>query len=363
MLQRHLSCLAAVSARNGFSPVTASAVLVLLAMSDANTSIHPYELLSPDRVLEAVDSTGLLTDGRLLALNSYENRVYQVGIEEQAPLIAKFWRPGRWSDAQILEEHQFIDELVQAELPVVAPLPDAQGKTLRRYQEFRFSLYPRRGGHAPELDNMDHLLVMGRFLARLHNIGAVRPFVHRPTLDAQSFGHDSIALIVDRFIPADLRDAYVTLTRDLMQIVDEKMARVAQLQVLRVHGDCHVGNVLWRDDNPHFIDFDDARMAPAIQDIWMLLSGDRDAQTRQLSEILEGYEEFRDFDPRELHLVESLRTLRMLHFSAWIGRRWDDPAFPKAFPWFDSPRYWGDEILNLRNQLAELNQPVLTLQP
>lgn len=330
---------------------------------NADNAMHPFELLGPERVLEAVDSTGLITDGRLLALNSYENRVYQVGLEDQPPLIAKFWRPGRWSDAQILEEHQFVAELVDAELPVVAPLPDAHGDTLRRHESFRFSLYPRRGGHAPELDNPDHLLIMGRFLARLHNIGAVRPFQHRPVLDAQTFGHDSIALITDRFIPADLREAYVSLTRDLMQVVDEKMARLSGLTRLRVHGDCHVGNVLWRDDNPHFIDFDDARTAPAIQDIWMLLSGDRDAQTRQLGEILEGYEEFREFDPRELHLVESLRTLRMLHFSAWIGRRWDDPAFPKAFPWFNSPRYWGEEILNLRNQLAELNQPVLSLQP
>lgn len=330
-------------------------------MSDP--SVHPFDLLSPDLLLESVDSTGLMTDGRLLALNSYENRVYQVGIEDEAPLIAKFYRPARWSDEQILEEHQFVDDLVQAELPVVAPIADAQGNTLRRYQDFRFSLYPRRGGHAPELDNLDHLLIMGRFLARMHNVGAVRPFNVRPHLTAQNFGHDSIAFICDRFIPSDLRAAYTSLTRDLMQIIDEKMAMLKKLQVLRVHGDCHIGNVLWRDDNPHFIDLDDARMAPAIQDIWMLLSGERDAQTRQLAEIIEGYQEFRDFDPRELHLVESLRTLRMLHFSAWIGRRWDDPAFPKAFPWFDSPRYWGDEILNLRNQFAELNQPVLQLQP
>lgn len=327
------------------------------------TDVHPFDLLSPDLVLEAVESTGRLTDGRLLALNSYENRVYQVGIEDDTPLVAKFYRPARWSDAQILEEHQFVAELVEAELPVVAPLADTSGKTLFEFGDFRFSLFPRRGGHAPELDNPDCLLVMGRFLARLHNVGAVRPFQCRPTLDSQSFGHDAVQFLLEHFVPNDLRIPYETLTRDLLAVVDEKIAGVSGIERLRVHGDCHVGNVLWRDDNPNFIDLDDARMAPAIQDIWMLLSGDRDAQTRQLAEIMEGYEEFREFSPRELHLVEPLRTLRMLHFSAWIGRRWDDPAFPKAFPWFNSPRYWGEEILKLRTQLAELNEPVLRLQP
>lgn len=327
------------------------------------TDVHPYDLLSPDLVLEAVESTGRLTDGRLLALNSYENRVYQVGIEDDTPLVAKFYRPARWTDAQILEEHQFVAELVDAELPVVAPLEDASGKTLFEFGDFRFSLFPRRGGHAPELDNLDCLLVMGRFLARLHNVGAVRPFECRPTLDSQGFGHDAVQFLLEHFVPKDLRIPYETLTRDLLAVVDEKIASVPGIRRLRVHGDCHVGNVLWRDDNPHFIDLDDARMAPAIQDIWMLLSGDREAQKRQLGEIIEGYEEFREFDPRELHLVEPLRTLRMLHFSAWIGRRWDDPAFPKAFPWFNSPRYWGEEILSLRTQLAELNEPVLRLQP
>lgn len=330
-------------------------------MTDA--SQHPFDFLSPDLVLEAVESTGRVTDGRLLALNSYENRVYQVGIEGDQPLVAKFYRPARWSDAQILEEHAFVAELCAAELPVVAPLADAQGDTLHHYGDFRFSLFPRRGGHAPELDNPDCLVVMGRFLARLHNVGAVRSFMHRPALDSQSFGHEPVRFLLEHFVPDDLRVAYQTLTRDLLAVIDERMTAFADVTRLRVHGDCHVGNVLWRDDNPHFIDLDDARMAPAIQDIWMLLSGDREAQTRQLAEIIDGYEEFREFDARELHLVEPLRTLRMLHFSAWIGRRWDDPAFPKAFPWFNTPRYWGEEILSLRTQLAELNEPVLRLQP
>lgn len=326
-------------------------------------SLHPFDLLTPDRILEAVESRGLVTDGRMLALNSYENRVYQVGIEGAAPLIAKFYRPGRWSDAQILEEHGFSFELAAAELPVVTPLPDSHGETLARLDEFRFALFPRKGGHAMEPDNPDQLQIMGRLLARIHNIGALRAFEHRPTLDSQSFGHDAVAFLVEHFIPRDLHAAYTTLARDLLQVVDERIAATGNIRHIRVHGDCHTGNVLWREHLPHFVDLDDARMAPAMQDLWMLLSGERTERNRQLGEIVEGYEEFREFNPVEIRLIEPLRALRMLNFSAWIGRRWDDPAFPRAFPWFDSPRYWGEQILSLRAQLAELNEPLLELQP
>ncbi|MBZ2189441.1 serine/threonine protein kinase [Alcanivorax sp. JB21] len=326
---------------------------------------HPFEALTPDLLLDAVESTGVLSDGRMLALNSYENRVYQVGIEGEAPIIAKFYRPGRWSDAQIQEEHDLCLTLAEHELPVVAPLRNAAGETLHHFLHphgtFRFSLYPRKGGHAPELDNLDNLLIMGRFLGRLHNVGAIRPFAHRPTLTSQDFGHDAVAFVSEHFVPAELKTAYDSLTRDLLQAVDAQINSVTNAQLIRVHGDCHSGNVLWRDNAPHFIDLDDARMAPAVQDIWMLLSGDRHRQTQQLSEIVEGYSEFRDFNPAELRLIEPLRTLRMLHFSAWIARRWDDPAFPRAFPWFDSPRYWGERILDLRMQMAELNEPHLAI--
>lgn len=335
-------------------------------MNEAPSTTHPFDLLTPDMILDAVESRGVVTDGRFLALNSYENRVYQVGIEDGVPLIAKFYRPERWSDEQILEEHQFIAQLTDAELPVVAPLSEddsENGATLSCYKDFRFSLFPRKGGHAPELDNDNHIFILGRFLARLHNVGSVTPFQKRPTLNSQAFGHEAVAFVTEHFVPSELRTAYTSLTRDLLQAVDEKIASAGEIANIRTHGDCHVGNVLWRDDNPHFIDLDDARMAPAIQDMWMLLSGDRESQTRQIAEIIDGYEEFRSFNPRELHLIEPLRTLRMMHFAAWIGRRWDDPAFPKAFPWFNSPRYWGDEILNLRSQMAELNEPVLRLQP
>lgn len=320
---------------------------------------HPFDALSPDVLLDAVESLGYVTDGRLLALNSYENRVWQVGLEDQAPIIAKFYRPQRWSEAQILEEHAFSFELVEHELPVVAPLRNEAGDSLFRHGDFHFALYPRKGGHAPELANPEHLLILGRFLGRLHNIGAIRPFEHRPTLTSQAFGHEAAAYVSEHFVPPDLKTSFDSLARDLLQAVDAVIASVGPVQMLRVHGDCHVGNVLWRDNAPHFIDLDDARMAPAVQDIWMLLSGERDQQARQLAEILEGYEEFRDFQNIELRLIDALRTLRMLHFSAWIARRWSDPAFPKAFPWFDSPRYWGEQILTLRNQMAELNEQPL----
>lgn len=322
---------------------------------------HPFDSLTPDVILDAVESRGYLGDGRILALNSYENRVYQVGIEDSQPLIAKFYRPHRWSDDQIREEHAFAWELLEQEVPVVAPLAGEDHETLFHHAGFRVALFPRRGGHPPELDNMDHIHVLGRHLGILHNVGAVRPFRHRPMLDVQSYGHDSVEYVSDRFVPADLQESWRTLTRDLLQAIEEIFENTETVEYIRVHGDCHPGNLLWRDDAPNFIDLDDARMAPAVQDIFMLLSGERDEQTRQLAEILDGYSEFRDFNPVELRLVEALRTLRMLYFSAWIGRRWDDPAFPLAFPWFNGGRYWGEMILDLRMQMAELQEPPLRI--
>ncbi|WP_298038723.1 serine/threonine protein kinase [uncultured Desulfuromonas sp.] len=320
---------------------------------------HPFEILTPGFIMDAVESQGYVCDCRTLALNSYENRVYQVGIEDGPPLIAKFYRPARWSDAQIAEEHRFCHELVGCELPVVAPLANDAGETVFHYRGFRFALYPRQGGHAPEFDNLDNLLILGRTLGRLHAVGAVRPFEHRPRLDSVTFGHDSVALIGERFIPPEYKASYDALSADLLRAVDEAMDGADGMRYLRTHGDCHAGNILWRDGAPHLVDLDDARMAPAVQDIWMMLSGDRPRQTAQLSEILEGYGEFFDFDPRELRLIEALRTLRMLHYAAWLARRWDDPAFPRHFPWFNTVRYWGEHILHLREQLAALNEPPL----
>ncbi len=326
------------------------------APTPSPTGPHPFERLTPGFIMDAVESCGFRCDCRTFALNSYENRVYQVGVEDGAPLIAKFYRPERWSDAQILEEHTFCFELAEQELPVVAPLVDEHGNSLFHFGGFRFALYPRQGGHAPEFDNLDNLLVMGRTLGRMHAIAAVRPFAHRPHLDSRSFGHDSVALIRERFIISEYRDSYTSLTRDLLQAVDALMADLADTPRIRTHGDCHAGNVLWRDQAPHFVDFDDARMAPAIQDIWMMLSGDRPRQNAQLAEIVEGYNEFHDFRPAELRLIEALRTLRILHYSAWLARRWEDPAFPHHFPWFNTVNYWGEHILQLREQMAALNE-------
>lgn len=330
---------------------------------------HPYQQLSPDLVIEAIESTGLITDLRIMALNSYENRVYQVGIDEAEPLICKFYRPQRWSDEQILEEHQFSFELAAADIPMVPPLnakalqianADPE-QTLFQHRGFRFSLYRRYGGHAPELDNLDTLHTLGRFMGRIHAVGASKAFTARPALDIQSYAIDNYQYLLEQFIPSDLHTAYRSLAEDLIATM-QTIASDYPLHFIRCHGDCHVGNILCRQDILHFVDLDDSRMAPAIQDLWMFLSGDRGQQTRQLDELLDGYYEFHDFDPRELHWIETLRTLRIMNYAGWLARRWDDPAFPHNFPWFNSPRYWSQHILELREQLSLIQQPPLTLQ-
>jgi len=322
---------------------------------------HPFQLLTPDFIMDAVESQGFRCDCRIFALNSYENRVCQVGIEDDAPLIAKFYRPGRWSDAQLIEEHAFCFELVAAELPVVAPLRNPDGDSLFCYEGFRFALYPRQGGHAPEFDNLDNLLILGRTLGRLHSVGAVRPFIHRPHLDSSDFGRASVTLLRDNFVPSDFQASYTAVTDRLLAGIDAALQEAGPLRTIRTHGDCHPGNILWRDGAPHFVDFDDARTAPAVQDLWMMLSGDRPRRLQQLHELIDGYSEFADFDPRELRLIEPLRALRILHHSAWLARRWADPLFPVTFPWFNTPRYWNEHILELREQLATLDDPPLQL--
>lgn len=331
-------------------------------MHEAHQSEHPFSRLRPETLMAAVESTGRLCDGRVLALNSYENRVYQIGIEDDEPLIAKFYRPERWTVEQIREEHAFCHELRDHELPVVAPLLDARGDSLWQHGDFLFALFPRRGGHAPDLGDFDTLQVLGRTLARLHAVGAAQAFRYRPALDVQSFGHDSAHFLLNSgFLPEDLKSVYAGLSRDLLNRIDDQFARQEPFRRLRLHGDCHPGNLLWRAGELNLVDFDDARSGPAVQDLWMLLSGDRQEQTLQLSEIVEAYEEFFEFDRRELALIEPLRTLRLMHYSAWLARRWQDPAFPRAFPWFNTARYWGDHILELREQLALLQEPPLQL--
>lgn len=311
-------------------------------------------------VIDAIESTGRLCDMRIYPLNSYENRVYHVGIDDSDPIIAKFYRPERWSDEQILEEHALSYQLVDNELPVVPPLRDSEGDTLLEHQGFRFSLYQRKGGHAPELDDLDNLLTLGRLTGRIHAVGAMQAFQHRPALDIKTFAEDSFQLISEHFIPAELRESYITLCEDLIKAVKAVFASTP-FTPIRVHGDCHAGNILWRGESPHFVDLDDSRMAPAIQDLWMFLSGDRQTQTAQINELIEGYNEFYDFDARQLNLIEALRTLRIMHYSAWLARRWEDPAFPHNFPWFNTVRYWSEHILELREQLAMLNEPTLQL--
>jgi Ser/Thr protein kinase RdoA (MazF antagonist) len=320
---------------------------------------HPYAALTPDVVLDALDSVGIRGDGRLLALNSYENRVYQAWRDDAAPVVVKFYRPDRWSDEAIGEEHAFVAELAASEIPVVAPLA-LHGTTLPSHAGFRFAVYPRRGGRAPELEDRATLEWIGRFLGRIHAAGDARPFAHRPRLDIDTFGRAPREfLIAGGFLPADLADVYAGVSAQALDAVRRAWDRAGEVHLLRMHGDCHGGNVLWTDDGPHFVDFDDARTGPAVQDLWMLLSGERAEMQHQLRHVLDGYERFRRFERRELFLVEALRTLRLLHYAAWIAERWEDPAFPAAFPWFGTQRYWQDRILELREQIALLDEPPL----
>jgi Ser/Thr protein kinase RdoA (MazF antagonist) len=320
-----------------------------------------YQSLDPDRILNAVESTGLQCNGHLHALNSYENRVYQIGLEDGSFIVAKFYRPGRWSDEAIREEHAFAWALADREIPVVAPLRDARGETLHHHEGFRFALFPRRGGRWPDLDNPDNLLWLGRFIGRIHAVGAIEPFRHRYALSIEHFGDASYRYVLEQgFIPPALQLPYRSLAEDVLKQVRRCYERARTVTSIRLHGDCHPGNILWTDAGPHFVDFDDCLMGPAIQDLWMLLSGERRDMTAQLAEILDGYTEFYDFNPRELNLVEALRTLRMLHYSAWLARRWEDPAFKQAFTWFNTPRYWEEQILALREQAALLDEPPLS---
>jgi len=327
-------------------------------------AITSYANLGPDNILNALDYVGYRCDGRILALNSYENRVYQVGIEDATPVIAKFYRPGRWSDDCILEEHAFTLTLAEAELPVIAPLCNPDGESLFHTGPFRFAVYPRVGGRPPELDNPEQLTQLGRCLARLHNIGALETFRYRHTLTIETLAVIPREFVLQQnFIPADILPAYETLTADIIERVQACFERAGPCQAIRLHGDCHLGNVLWNNDAPFLVDFDDACTGPAIQDLWMFLSGDRPYMTARLHDLLDGYTEFRDFKPVELHLVEALRSLRMIHYAGWLAMRWDDPAFPRAFPWFNTQRYWQDHVLALREQAALMDEAPLQWDP
>lgn len=330
---------------------------------------HPYEALTPDAVMDALASIGLHGDGRLLALSSYENRVYQLWLEEPhegtSAVVAKFYRPGRWSDAQILEEHAFSAELVAGEVPAVAPL-SIRGATLHHFGGFAFSVSPRRGGRMPELDDGEVLEWIGRFLARIHLVGARKPFETRPALSLRSFGEESRdALLGKQLIPLDVQSAWQAKCDEALAMIrdtalGERGEGGERVRMIRLHGDCHPGNILWvPGEGPHFVDLDDARTGPAVQDLWMLLSGERAQRQKQLGALLDGYEQLREFDRAELALIEPLRTLRLIHYSAWLARRWEDPIFPINFPWFGSSDYWQGQVQMLEEQIEQMAQPAL----
>lgn len=315
--------------------------------------------LTPDLILDAIESTGIRVDSGLLALNSYENRVYQFKDEDSRRLVVKFYRPARWSEAQIQEEHDFARELQEQEIPVVAPLR-FDGKSLHQYQQYRFALFPSVGGRQFEVDNLDQLEWMGRFIGRIHAVAKSRPFAHRPALSSHEFLHESRQTLWDNpLVPEGLQKAFFTV---LDQVIAKADAQYRPQHLIRLHGDCHPGNILWRD-GPSFVDLDDCRMGPAVQDIWMMLSGDRQQRLLQLDTLLLAYEEFCDFDSKQLKLIEPLRAMRMVHYMAWLSRRWQDPAFPLAFPWFGTEKYWEQQILSLKEQLSALQEPPLSLMP
>jgi len=310
----------------------------------------PFAGLGPDQILSAAEAFGLEPDGRFIALNSYENRVYQIGLEEAQPVVAKFYRPGRWCDEAILEEHAFAAELAGHEIPVAVPIAGPGGATLIHHQSFRVALFPRLAGHWPDLDRPGRLAWLGRFLGRIHAVGRVRPFRHRPRIEVAEMGREASAFLLGHgFLPPELEPAYRRTAGDLLDAVQARMAGVEHFRI-RLHGDCHPGNVLWSDGGPSFVDLDDCRTGPAVQDLWMLVSGEPWEQRAQLEALLEGYRLFAEFDPRELELIEALRSLRMVHYAGWLARRWHDPAFPQAFPWFGSYQYWRDHVDDLARQ-------------
>lgn len=351
----------------------------MLTASAPHSEFHPYQALTPDVVMDALASVGLYGDGRQQALSSYENRVYQLYLEDGLAVVAKFYRPERWSQAQILEEHAFAAELMAAEIPVIGPL-SLNGQTLHRFGEFAFSVSPCRGGRAPELDDPDVLEWVGRFLARIHAVGALSAFSSRPALDLQSFGWDSREWLLGQDkLPLDVESAWAKVSQDALELVAQHATLSGgppagstlgePIRHIRLHGDCHPGNILWtpldcpptQGPGPHFVDLDDCRSGPAVQDLWMLLSGDRQQRTRQLGALVDGYEQFRPFDRRETVLIEPLRTLRLIHYSAWLARRWADPIFPINFPWFGSSDYWQGQVQMLEEQIEAMQEAPLVV--
>ena len=320
----------------------------------------PYANLTPDVVIDSIEGVGVRCDGRILALNSYENRVYQIGLEDGNFLVAKFYRFGRWSDAAIKEEHSFSSELADQGIPVLAPL-EVSRETLHENEGYRFTIFPRQGGRWPELGTANERMWLGRSLGRIHAIGATQKFKERGVLSVEQMGQESVRYLLDsNWVPAHLLEGYRVLTEQLLLSIAERFAELEDYPVLRIHGDCHRGNVLWTD-GPYFVDFDDCINGPAVQDLWLFLAGEKDAMSVQLGDLLEGYGQFCDFDYRQLRLIEPLRTLRIIHYAAWIARRWKDPAFPRAFPWFTENKFWEEHVLTLKEQVAAIHDSPLAI--
>lgn len=318
-----------------------------------------FASLSPETIIDGLESAGFSVASGLLALNSYENRVYQFHDDDSVKYVTKFYRPNRWSLAQIHEEHDFALELAAEELPLVAPLV-RDGQSLFHHQGFDFAVFPCRGGRIFEVDNLDHLEWMGRFIGRIHAIGNKSPFQHRPMIntDESLLQARDILTNTPDMVTRGLQTAFYTI---LDQVIELTLNQYKPDKQIRLHGDCHAGNILWTDAGPHFVDLDDCRTGPAIQDLWMMLSGDRQQQLLQLDTLLSGYEEFFSFEHSQLRLIESLRSMRLINYMAWLTKRWQDPAFPRNFPWFNTEKYWEQQILMLKEQFAILHEPALSL--
>ena len=320
-----------------------------------------FSALTPDLIIDGLESAGFTVDSGLLALNSYENRVYQFHDDKLVKYVTKFYRPQRWQLDNIYEEHQFSFELAEQELPIVAPL-QVNGKSLFEYQGYYFTVFPCRGGRIFEVDNLNQLEWMGRFIGRIHAVSSQANFQYRP-----SFNTDELLLqaretiLQSNYVPRGLLTAFTTILDHVIAVAVEQYLPAKTMTQIRLHGDCHAGNILWRDEGPHFVDLDDCRTGPAVQDLWMMLSGDRQQQLLQLDTLLMGYDEFFTFETEQLILVESLRTMRLVNYMAWLCKRWQDPAFPQSFPWFNTEKYWEQQILMLKEQMSALQQPPLSL--
>ncbi len=320
-----------------------------------------FASLSPETIIDGLESVGFSVASGLLALNSYENRVYQFHDDDMQKFVTKFYRPNRWSLPQIQEEHDFALELEAEELPLVAPLV-RDGQSLFHFKGFCFAVFPCRGGRTFEVDNLDHLEWMGRFIGRIHAVAAKKPFIHRPVISCDESLHQARDILINTpdTVTKGLQLPFFTVLDQVIELTEQQYK---PQKLMRLHGDCHAGNILWTDAGPHFVDLDDCRTGPAVQDLWMMLCGDRQQMLLQLDTLLMGYEDFFSFEHSELRLIESLRSMRLINYMAWLTKRWQDPAFPRNFPWFNTEKYWEQQILILKEQFAILQEPALSLTP